>query len=476
MIDRRVTVIAGDVGTDGLGLDDDRPRRPRRLRHRHPLRGHGRLRLAARRGRRGQPARADAASRRRCTTSASRPHLVAVSTCYVAGNRRGRAPEQLVDESPFFVDVDWRKERRRRAPSTRAMPKPTAGRPKSSPHSASEARARARCAPAARCSPTKTEQLRNAWVTDRMVDAGRARAASLGWPDAYAYTKALGERRSDRVARRRAGQHRAALDHRVRARRATAGLDPRLPHGRAGHHLLRARAAEGVPGRARGRRRRHPRRPRRRRRSCAVGRGASADAESACRSRRARATRCATAASSTSCTDGSANTRSTTPRVSRSSSRNGRFPVAGRVQGQLTRAKNIARTRRTRAASRCRCAASRQSRNATLEEQREEAERALAYVELYGAYAECEAIYGVDRLLELWDTLAPRRPATTFCFDPPCIDWDDYVSKIHLPSVVEHARVRTTPGGRAARTARTGCGARCCHPNGTWRRSISRTR
>ena len=38
------------------------------------------------------------------------PHLVAVSTCYVAGNRRGSAPEQLVDESPFFVDVDWRHE------------------------------------------------------------------------------------------------------------------------------------------------------------------------------------------------------------------------------------------------------------------------------------------------------------------------------------------------------------------------------
>src|SRR5205085_2258293 len=27
-----------------------------------------------------------------------------------------------------------------------------------------------------------------------MVEAGRSRAASLGWPDAYAYTKALGER------------------------------------------------------------------------------------------------------------------------------------------------------------------------------------------------------------------------------------------------------------------------------------------
>ncbi len=85
--------------------------------------------------------------------------------------------------------------------------------------------------------------------------------------------------------------------------------------------------------------------------------------------------------------------------------------------------------------------------NATLEEKREEAERALAYVELYGAYAECEAIYGVDRLLELWDTL-PRDDQDDFCFDPAVIDWDEYVSNIHLPSVVDHARVRTTPGGR----------------------------
>ena len=36
----------------------------------------------------------------------------------------------------------------------------------------------------------------------------------------------------------------------------------------------------------------------------------------------------------------------------------------------------------------------------------------------------------------------------TFCFDPRVIDWDHYAPKVHLPSVVEHARVRTTPGGR----------------------------
>ena len=33
------------------------------------------------------------------------PHLVSVSTCYVAGNRRGNAPEQLVSEGPFDIGL-----------------------------------------------------------------------------------------------------------------------------------------------------------------------------------------------------------------------------------------------------------------------------------------------------------------------------------------------------------------------------------
>ena len=49
-------------------------------------------------------------------------------------------------------------------------------------------------APAPLLLAEKTEQLRVRWVAERMVDAGRSRATSLGWPDAYAYTKALGER------------------------------------------------------------------------------------------------------------------------------------------------------------------------------------------------------------------------------------------------------------------------------------------
>ena len=84
-------------------------------------------------------------------------------------------------------------------------------------------------------------------------------------------------------------------------------------------------------------------------------------------------------------------------------------------------------------------------------EEREQAERAMGYVELYGAYAECEAIYGVEKLIATSDALSDADRAE-FCFDPRVIDWDRYVQEIHLPSIVEHARVRTTPGGRTGET------------------------
>ncbi len=85
---------------------------------------------------------------------------------------------------------------------------------------------------------------------------------------------------------------------------------------------------------------------------------------------------------------------------------------------------------------------------AALEERHLLADRALGYVELYGAYTETEARYRVDRLLELWDRLDAEDRAA-FSFDPAVVDWDTYVRDIHLPSIIEHARVRTTPGAVA---------------------------
>ena len=49
---------------------------------------------------------------------------------------------------------------------------------------------------------------------------------------------------------------------------------------------------------------------------------------------------------------------------------------------------------------------------AALEEQHLLADRALGYVELYGAYTETEALYRVDRLLALWDRMDEDDRAT----------------------------------------------------------------
>jgi HAD superfamily hydrolase (TIGR01490 family) len=122
------------------------------------------------------------------------------------------------------------------------------------------------------------------------------------------------------------------------------------------------------------------------------------------------------------------------------------FPGRGRVQDQLTQAKSMLE-RAEKILGNLPLRGKQAELNATIEERREELERALGYVELYGAYAECEAVYGLDRLLALWDAQTPEDQAT-FLFDPRAIDWDRYVREIHLPSVVEHGRVKSTPGAR----------------------------
>ena len=95
----------------------------------------------------------------------------------------------------------------------------------------------------------------------------------------------------------------------------------------------------------------------------------------------------------------------------------------------------------------CPCGASRPSGRPGSRTEREQAESAIGYVELYGAYAECEAVYGVDNLLARWDALDDG-DRETFDFDPRTIHWPTYVQDIHLPSIVTQARVRTEGGGR----------------------------
>ncbi|MFZ9630248.1 MAG: HAD-IB family phosphatase [Ilumatobacteraceae bacterium] len=129
------------------------------------------------------------------------------------------------------------------------------------------------------------------------------------------------------------------------------------------------------------------------------------------------------------------------------------FPARGRVTEQLARA-NMLAERGERILQALPLRGKQAAWAATLEERKGEIDRAYQYVQLYGLYTECEAIYQVDRLLETWRSLGAD-DQRDFNFDPASFDWAHYVSNIHLPSIVQHSRAKTHGGkNRADRTTR----------------------
>ncbi len=442
LIARRVTVIPGDVGRDGLALDDSGRaalascdiviHSAATVAFDSPLDSAVEVNLLG-------PSRIA----QTLQSLGVRPHLVAVSTCYVAGNRRGAAPESLLSDGLFFLDIDWRVEvdAARRA---RADAEADSRSPEALKRFSAEAR-RELGAAGVPLLAEKTEQRRTQWVKERMVEAGRARAVSLGWPDAYAYTKALGERalaetRGDipvsivrpsiiesSLAEPRPGWirgFRMAEPVIISYARGLLREFPGVPEG-----VVDVIPVDLVVGAV-----------------CAVAaRGPSADGQvdvfqSASGSVNPLRYRRLVDLGREWFLERPLYDTKGQPIVVRPWA----FPGRGKVQGQLRRAKTTLE-RAERVLQSLPLRGKQAELTARLEERREEAERALSYVELYGAYAECEALYGVDRLLALWESVdADDRDA--FWFDPRAIDWDHYVCNVHLPSVVEHARVRTTPG------------------------------
>jgi fatty acyl-CoA reductase len=446
MVGRRLSAVAGDVGRDGLGLDeagravlascDTVIHSAATVSFDSPLDSAVEVNLL------GPTRIADVLNDMGVT-----PHLVAVSTCYVAGNRRGSAPEQLVDESPFFVDVDWRQEvegarRARRDAEARSR----------TPEMLAEFRERARKELGAAGGPLlseKTESLRGKWVADRMVEAGRARAASLGWPDAYAYTKALGER--------------ALADNRGA-----------VPVSIVRPSIIETALAEPRPGWIRGFRMADPVIISYARGILKEFPGVPEGIVDVIPVDLVSAAIIAVAAKGpepdievVQVASGSQNPlryRRLVDLVSEWFAEHPlydakgqpivvakwSFPGRGRVQGQLLRAQGLL-NRAEGVLGSLPLRGKQAEWSAGLEEKREEIDQALGYVELYGAYAECEAVYGLDRLLSLWDaqTADDQRD---FCFDPRVIEWDSFTTDIFLPSVVQQSRVRTTPGGRTGPT------------------------
>jgi HAD superfamily phosphoserine phosphatase-like hydrolase len=447
-VEARLTVVAADVGTDGLGLDED---------GRAALAGCDIVIHAA------AAVSFDSALDQAVEVNllgpvrvaetlqslGATPHLIAVSTAYVAGTRRGPAPEALLTDTPFSTDVDWRPE----VDAARRLRSDLDAESRS-PERLEAFRKQARREVGAAGAPLlaeRTERARDEWVRDRLVVAGRARARALGWPDVYAYTKALAER----ALLQRRGDIPVTF---VRPSIIESALAEPHPGWIRGFRM----AEPVIISYARGLLKEFPGVPEGVIDVIPVDLVVSAVLAVAAHGPTAGAPGVFQVASGArnplryrQLVDlvhqyflahplyDSAGQPIVVPEWT--------FPGRGRVVRQLQRATTaLARGERVVAALPVR---GRQAElGGRLEERRVQADRALSYVELYGAYAECEAIFEVDRLLAL--AALPELEAEGWVLDPAVIDWDAYVHDVHLPSVVAHARVRTTPGRRDNSTAR----------------------
>jgi HAD superfamily phosphoserine phosphatase-like hydrolase len=288
----------------------------------------------------------------------------------------------------------------------------------------------------------RAEKLRDDWVRAELVEAGRARAQALGWPDAYAFTKALGER-------------------------ALVTNHPDVPTTVVRPSIIESALAEPVPGWIRGFRMAEPI-------IVSYARGLLREfpgvPEGIIDVIPVDLVVAALVAVAALGPDPTGTTVYQVASGVRNPLRYGElvdyvqswfgdhplydsegqpivvpdwaFPGRGRVQRQLQRAAK-ALTIAERLLGSLPVRGARADLVAKVEERRVMAERALTYVELYGAYTETEARFRVDRLLGLWAQLSAS-DQEAFCFDPAAVDWQRYVHDIHLPSVVLHARVRTT--------------------------------
>ncbi|HVL80037.1 MAG TPA: HAD-IB family hydrolase [Actinomycetota bacterium] len=122
--------------------------------------------------------------------AAPRRHIH-VSTAYVAGLTKGTVPEGPWTDTPGRPRVDWRAEL---AAARTARERTEADSRTPELLKRFHAKAKRDLGPAGAPSVgARAEQLRRDWVSDRLIELGRARGQALGWPDAYAFTKALTE-------------------------------------------------------------------------------------------------------------------------------------------------------------------------------------------------------------------------------------------------------------------------------------------
>jgi fatty acyl-CoA reductase len=442
VVGRRVHAVSGDVGRDGLGLDeagrsalaeaDVVIHSAATVSFDAPLTQAVEINMLG-------PSRVAAA----IVDAGSAAHLIAVSTAYVASTHQGEAKEELLSENRFTLDIRWEEEvtsARRLRDDLQAESR----KPERLPEFTKKARAEIGAA-GDHLIAARSEKLREEWVSEQLVKAGTARALSLGWPDAYPFTKALGERAlveqwegkvpitvvrpsiiESALTEPRPGWirgFRMAEPIIVSFARGLLAEFPGVPEGIVDVIPVDLVVAAILAVAARGP---EPGRPK-------VYQVASGVRNPL---RYGRLVDLATGFFQRNPLYDDRGQPISVPEWS--------FPGRGRVQRQLRRADTVmtfAEKLITALPIRGRQA----QLAAAIEDRHAMAKRALGYVELYGAYTETDARYRIDNLLELRQA-SDADGDVQFEFDPAVIDWERYVLDVHLPSVLEHTRVRTKPG------------------------------
>ncbi len=459
-IERRVLVMEGDVTRDGLGLDhagreilagcDVVIHSAATVSFDSPLDSAVEVNLLG-------PSRVaqaildvrDQASETASESGSSRvPHLVSISTAYVSATRKGRIAEDLLGGAATSVGIDWRHEvsaSRRARSDLDARSREPEMITKFSRAARSELGAAG-----VHLLAERAEKLREDWVRARMVRAGISRAHMLGWPDSYAYTKALGEV--------------ALLETRgevpvtiLRPSIIESSLNEPRPGWIRGFRMgdpVIVSYAKGLlkefPGTPEGIVDVIP--------VDLVVAAAIAIAATGPSPEGARAFHVASGERNPLRYDRLVELIRAWFTEHPLYDDNGQpivvpswtFPGRGRVQRQLNRTTKVL-TLAEKAIAALPLRTKNPDAFTRLEQQKSQAERALGYVELYGAYMETEARFSTSRLIGLHDSLT-EEDRRAFSFDPATVDWDQYVNMVHLPSVVEHSRVRTNPNSHARMT------------------------
>ena len=368
------------------------------------------------------------------------PHLVMVSTCYVAGNRKGTALEKPLSQSPFYVPLNWREETEA-ARRTRSYTEDDSRRSENLEKFRGEAKSELG-APGISVIATKTEQIRERWVKEKMVEAGRERATSLGFPDAYAFTKAMAEQ-------------------------AVQEIRGNIPLSIVRPSIIESSWGNPKSGWIRGFRMAEPI-------ILNFGRGTLkefpgipegiidvipvdlvASAIVAVAAQEKPSDPFVVQVASGACNpikigiladyvhEFFGNFPILDDKNQPITPSKWEFPGRGRVVTQLTRAKRILQAAEN-GLHKLPIRGNQAMIVADLAEKRNELDKAMEYITLYGKYVECEAIYDVANLLHLWDSIDDG-DRSSFLFDPRIIDWRKYVYDIHLPTVITQGRVKTTP-------------------------------